>query len=332
MRSRPLRRSGPRAAPGRHAGARSCIGRDTRRGLWEDFHDRSPLRFEPAYDHAMRLRKTGASVEEEMPSGTPDEALAKVASRPGTRLLVVGSLGRRSREWLLGSAAERVADARPCADAGRPFRSAVRGVGARRAAVEGLCRLRLHGHGGGRVGLGQVPCSSGSVRGCCGLRRLAAERGRAPRDHRAVPAESQPPAGAANPRARAIGKGERLVGRGRRPHSRRTEHRSCRLAAGRDGARGAVGPRCRRYPPAARLGPRRASVNFARLAAQCADERRLHSRAHAWRQSSARARHSAGYSPRATSPNTAAVRFLMHTARYLPVASCGCSTFSSRRA
>ena len=219
-----------------------------------------------------------------------------------------------------------------CPDAGRSFRCAVRGVGTRRAAVEGLCRLRLHGHGRGRVALDQVPCSSGSVRGCCGLRRLAAGRGRAPRDHRAVPAESQPAAGAANPRARAIGKGGRLVGGGRRPHSRRTKHRSGRLAAGRDCARGAVGPRCRRYPPAARLGPRRASVNFARLAARRADERRLHSR---------RTRGDDRAPERATPQGARRERplrtrqpsrSLMHTARYLPVASCGCSTSSSRRA
>jgi nucleotide-binding universal stress UspA family protein len=79
-------------------------------GLWQDFHDRvSAAVRNRLYDHAMRLRKTGASVEEEMPSGIPDEELAKVASRPDTRLLVVGSLGRRSGEWLLGSVAEHTA-------------------------------------------------------------------------------------------------------------------------------------------------------------------------------------------------------------------------------
>ena len=42
-------------------------------------------------------------------SGTPDVELAKMASRPGMRLLVVGSLGRRPGEWLLGSVAEHAA-------------------------------------------------------------------------------------------------------------------------------------------------------------------------------------------------------------------------------
>ena len=78
--------------------------------LWQDFHDRvSAAVRNRLYDHAMRLRKTGASVEEEMPSGMPDVELAKVASRPDARLLVVGSLGRRSGEWLLGSVAEHAA-------------------------------------------------------------------------------------------------------------------------------------------------------------------------------------------------------------------------------
>ena len=52
-------------------------------GLWEDFHDRiSAAVRNRLYDHAMRLRKTGARVEEEMPSGMPDVELATLASRP----------------------------------------------------------------------------------------------------------------------------------------------------------------------------------------------------------------------------------------------------------
>jgi nucleotide-binding universal stress UspA family protein len=83
-------------------------------GLWQDFHDRmSAAVRNRLYDHAMRLRKTGASVEEEMPSGMPDVELAKVASRPDARVLVVGSLGRRSGEWLLGSVAQRTAERAP---------------------------------------------------------------------------------------------------------------------------------------------------------------------------------------------------------------------------
>jgi nucleotide-binding universal stress UspA family protein len=79
-------------------------------GLWHDFHDRiSAAVRNRLYDHAIRLRKTGARVEEEIASGMPDEELAKMAGRPDNRLLVVGALGRRSGEWLLGSVAEHLA-------------------------------------------------------------------------------------------------------------------------------------------------------------------------------------------------------------------------------
>lgn len=79
-------------------------------GLWHDFHDRmSAAVRNRLYDHAIQLRQTGARVEEETPSGMPDEELAKMAGRPDTRLVVVGALGRRSGEWLLGSVAEHLA-------------------------------------------------------------------------------------------------------------------------------------------------------------------------------------------------------------------------------
>ena len=79
-------------------------------GLWHDFHDRmSAAVRNRLYDHAVLLRKTGVSVEEEIRSGMPDVELAKLASGLDARLLVVGSLGRRSSEWLLGSVAEHVA-------------------------------------------------------------------------------------------------------------------------------------------------------------------------------------------------------------------------------
>lgn len=46
--------------------------------------------------------------------GTADEGLVALASRPGVRLLVVGSLGAGQRQsWLLGSVAERVAQMSP---------------------------------------------------------------------------------------------------------------------------------------------------------------------------------------------------------------------------
>jgi nucleotide-binding universal stress UspA family protein len=80
-------------------------------GLWNDFYDRmSAAVRNRLYDHAVRLRETGARVNEEMFSGSmPDVELAQMASRPDVRLLVVGSLGRRPGEWLLGSVAERTA-------------------------------------------------------------------------------------------------------------------------------------------------------------------------------------------------------------------------------
>ena len=79
-------------------------------GLWHDFHDRmSAAVRNRLYDHAIRLRKMGSSVEEETTSGMPDEELVKMAGRPDIRLLIVGALGRRSGEWLLGSVAEHVA-------------------------------------------------------------------------------------------------------------------------------------------------------------------------------------------------------------------------------
>ena len=80
-------------------------------GLWNDFHDRiSAAIRNRLYDRAIRLRETGARVKEEMFSGDmPDVELAQMAARPDVRLLVVGSLGRRPGEWLLGSVAERAA-------------------------------------------------------------------------------------------------------------------------------------------------------------------------------------------------------------------------------
>ena len=79
-------------------------------GLWHDFHDRmSAAVRNRLYNHAVLLRKTGVSVEEEIRSGMPDVELAKLASGLDARLLVVGSLGRRSGEWLLGSVAEHTA-------------------------------------------------------------------------------------------------------------------------------------------------------------------------------------------------------------------------------
>ena len=80
-------------------------------GLWNDFRDRVTAAVRKRlYEHAIRLRETtGASVAEETFSGMPDVELAQMASRPDVRLLVLGALGRRPAEWLLGSVAERAA-------------------------------------------------------------------------------------------------------------------------------------------------------------------------------------------------------------------------------
>ncbi|MGA7395539.1 MAG: universal stress protein [Terrimicrobiaceae bacterium] len=64
-------------------------------------------------DAVRRLRPIGVRVEEHVLSGRPDEALTKLASDPEVRLLVLASLGRRAKEWLLGSTAERVAERAP---------------------------------------------------------------------------------------------------------------------------------------------------------------------------------------------------------------------------
>jgi nucleotide-binding universal stress UspA family protein len=60
---------------------------------------------------AVRARKLGAEVVPHMESGRGDEVLVKLASDAKSRLIVVGSLGRRAPEkWLLGSVAERTAE------------------------------------------------------------------------------------------------------------------------------------------------------------------------------------------------------------------------------
>lgn len=61
---------------------------------------------------AARLRKTGATVEESVLAGHPEERLTELAGRPGTRLLVLSSLGHIApSRLLLGSVAERTAEA-----------------------------------------------------------------------------------------------------------------------------------------------------------------------------------------------------------------------------
>ncbi|HEV7867604.1 MAG TPA: universal stress protein [Chthoniobacteraceae bacterium] len=63
---------------------------------------------------AARLRALGATVEEILSDGPPDDALVQLAQDRHARLLVVSSLGSRaSTRWLIGSVAERVAESSP---------------------------------------------------------------------------------------------------------------------------------------------------------------------------------------------------------------------------
>ena len=61
--------------------------------------------------NAERLREHGAMVKTALLTGMAVEAIVTKASPGGTRLVVVGSLGRRAVErWRLGSVSERVAE------------------------------------------------------------------------------------------------------------------------------------------------------------------------------------------------------------------------------
>ncbi len=62
---------------------------------------------------AARIARTGLHVEPHLLSGTPDEALSRLADAEGCRMIVVSSLGHRPGEWLLGSVAERTAERSP---------------------------------------------------------------------------------------------------------------------------------------------------------------------------------------------------------------------------
>ena len=167
----------------------------------------------------MCLRETGAIVEEIL-SGIPDVELAQLASRLDARLLVVGSLGRRSDEWLLGSVAEHAAVRAPISTlvvrSALPFEAWARGeralkifaafdfTGTAEAALRWIKCLAAAGPCEVVVGYVDWPLGEAARLGISGAVAAGA---------------SQPAAGAADPRARAIGKGGCLAGRGCRPSS-----------------------------------------------------------------------------------------------------------------
>jgi nucleotide-binding universal stress UspA family protein len=65
-------------------------------------------------EEAERLRELGATVEEILSPGAPDEVLVQLAEQRQARLLVVSSLGLRApTHWLLGSVAERLSESSP---------------------------------------------------------------------------------------------------------------------------------------------------------------------------------------------------------------------------
>jgi nucleotide-binding universal stress UspA family protein len=69
---------------------------------------------ERLHEEAERLRGLGATVEETVSAGAPDEVLVQLARQRQARLLVVSSLGLRApTRWLLGSVAERTAESSP---------------------------------------------------------------------------------------------------------------------------------------------------------------------------------------------------------------------------
>lgn len=77
----------------------------------QGWHEQLGLRL---HDEAERLRQAGATVEEELASGQPYSRLVELSRRPGTRLIVVSSVGQGAlSRWLIGSVAERVAETAP---------------------------------------------------------------------------------------------------------------------------------------------------------------------------------------------------------------------------
>lgn len=68
---------------------------------------------EKLHEKARKLAESGVRVEERFLIGTPDLALADLAVQSNARLSIVASLGRRNKQWLLGSVAERLVQNSP---------------------------------------------------------------------------------------------------------------------------------------------------------------------------------------------------------------------------
>ncbi len=74
----------------------------------------SPLTHQHLQEEAQRLQKAGVELAAEVVEGDADTVLCQLARERHARLLVVSSLGRRRAvRWLLGSVAERTAEASP---------------------------------------------------------------------------------------------------------------------------------------------------------------------------------------------------------------------------
>ena len=249
-------------------------------GLWNDFHDRiSAAIRNRLYDRAIRLRETGARVKEEMFSGDmPDVELAQMAARPDVRLLVVGSLGRRPGEWLLGSVAERAAMRAPAPTlvvrSAVPFETWARGKAPLKifAAFDfsGTAETALRwikdvlAAGPCEIVVGYVDRPVGEA-ARLGISDGLLEIHNPPQVQRILEREVAEKVGA------LLGEG---VGRVRvEPSLGRADARLVEMAREEQSHLD-----CHRHAPAARLEPRPASINFARRAALRADECRLHSR------------------------------------------------------
>ena len=97
--------------------------------LWDDLRNRRQAKLK---QEAERLRKTAARVEEKLLEGSPSTVLADFAADTKSRLIVVSSLGDIApSRWLVGSVAERVAQASPVPTlvvrGGQAFKSWARG-------------------------------------------------------------------------------------------------------------------------------------------------------------------------------------------------------------